>query len=110
MKPSYKNTLTYFILSAITLLVFTLGYVGIKLKIDNMKKQIVKLNEFKSVLENDRLALVAEYQLQVAEERIKSIANSEIGLNSQSRVIGTIQISSTKLNELIELQNIEYEY
>jgi hypothetical protein len=110
MKTSYKNTLAYFVLTAVTLVVFVLGYVGLKLQIDFMKKQIIKLNEVKIVIENDRLSLIAQYQILSSEERIKQIASEELGLTSQSMFIGNLEISKDRISEIEELIKAKNEY
>jgi hypothetical protein len=110
MKTSYKNTLAYFVLTAVTLVVFVLGYVGLKLQIDFMKKQIIKLNEVKIVIENDRLSLIAQYQILSSEERIKQIASEELGLTSQSMFISNLEISKDRISEIEELIKAKNEY
>ncbi|MDP2301519.1 MAG: hypothetical protein Q8N03_03720 [Ignavibacteria bacterium] len=110
MKTNYKNTLAYFVLTAITLVVFVLGYVGLKLQIDFMQKQIVKLNEYKIVVENDRLSLIAQYQILSSEERIKQIASEELGLTNQNMFLGNLEISKERISEIEELVKIKNEY
>jgi hypothetical protein len=110
MKTNYKNTLAYFVLTAVTLVVFVLGYVGLKLQIDFMQKQIIKMNEFKIIVENDRLSLIAQYQILSSEERIKQIAIEEFGLTNQSMFLGSLEISKDRISEIEELVKVKNEY
>jgi cell division protein FtsL len=99
MKKSYKPIIVKYVLFIGTMILFILIYVGLKLKIDFMLKEIVALNQDKKAENNLNLNLYVEYQDLTSEERIRSIAINELGMVAGYVPYSTIEINKEKIKK-----------
>lgn len=77
-----------------------LGYVYVKLSIDELKKKKVSIENEILVISEDKVKLNAEYQFFSSEERIRSLASTQLGMVFNPLAIETIKISTTEFEEL----------
>lgn len=102
MKKSYKPVIVKYIMFIGTMILFILVYVGLKLKIDFMLKEIIALNQNKKIEDNLNLNLYVQYQELSSEERIRSIAVNELGMAAGYIPFSTIEINKEEI-ERVEL-------
>jgi cell division protein FtsL len=109
MKKSYKPEILKGVLAVSTLALLMLFYVGIKLRIDYMFKEIEQLSQIKAQLNNKQLSLIVELQELSSEQRIKEIAMVELGLVSRGTSKEIIEINLEYIKEKKEELESEYE-
>lgn len=100
MSKSYKSAIGLNVLVVITIVVFVLGYVGLKLQIDFMKKELISYTDETVLLQNKNLDLLAQYQLLSSEERIRKIAFEELNLQNQSLPLFTLEVSGEEISRI----------
>lgn len=77
-----------------------LVYVYTKLSIDELKKKKISVENEILVMREDEVKLDAEYQFFSSEERIRSLASTQLGMVFNPLAIETIKISSAEIEEL----------
>lgn len=109
MKKSSKPTLLLILVLLMIVTVFALASVGVKLKYEQKLLLKDKAEKMFKVESQKKIKLTAEYQTFAAEERIVSIAKSNLGMirNVESPLV--IKFNSKKLEENIEVINQKYE-
>lgn len=109
MKKSYKSEILKGVIAVSTLALLMLFYVGIKLRIDYMFKEIEQLSQIKEQLINKQLSLTVELQELSSEQRIKELAMTELGLVSRGNPKETIEINLEFIKEKKEELESKYE-
>lgn len=109
MSKKNKNSFGIYLLMFLLIIFFILFYVGMKLQVDSMKKEIVVMNENINILKSEQLGLVAKNQLLTSEERIREIAENELGLISNSSLLSSIKIQEEKIKKIEETLKLNYE-
>jgi cell division protein FtsL len=102
MSKKNKNSFGVYLLMFLLIIFFILFYVGMKLQVDSMKKEIIVMNENINILKSEQLSLIAQNQLLTNEERIKEIAENELGLISNSSLLTTIRIQKNRIKKIEE--------
>jgi len=110
MKKSYKTVIVKYVMFIGTMILFILIYVGLKLKIDFMLKEIAALNQDKKAENNLNLNLYVEYQELTSEERIRSIAINEQGMVAGYVPFSTIEINKEEIKSVDLLVRKKYEH
>ncbi len=110
MSKSSKSSIWKSFVAIFTVMIFILSYVGLKLKIDSMKKEIVILNEKLALLNDSKTGLIARHQILTSEERITTIAINELGLDYYHAVPMVIKINKEEIEKIEDLINKKYEH
>ena len=100
MKTKFKSAVFNYLVVIITVVIFILSYVGLKLQIDYMFKEIMTMEETRKNLENKKLNLTVEVQALSSEERIRTIAINELGLVSVQMPYSEIELNKEELNRI----------
>lgn len=98
MNKSLKPGIVLGLVITVSFLVLLFIYVGIKLRIDEMKSTIVDLKGKIEILKNVQLQYTAEYQSLTAKEHIAKIATEALDMEFSPIPDGSIIVSK----ELIE--------
>lgn len=109
MKKSSKPLLFLVLILLLIVTVFALVSVGVKLKYEQkvlLKDKAEKLFKAES---QKKIKLTAEYQTFSAEERIVTVAKSELGMIRNIETPLVITFSNKKLEENLETLNQKYE-
>jgi cell division protein FtsL len=109
MKKSSKPLIFLLLTLLLIVTAFALVSVGIKLKYEQLILQKDKAEKTYKVEDQKKIKLTAEYQTVIAEERIVTIAKSELGLirNIESPFI--IKYDNDKIERLNETLKAKYE-
>jgi len=109
MKKSSKPIIFLLLTLLLIVTVFALVSVGIKLKYEQLLLQKDKAEKTYKSESEKKIKLTAEYQTVTAEERIVSVAKSELGLirNIESPFI--IKYDNDKIESLSETIKAKYE-
>lgn len=100
MSGKSEHHLLHVMVIFITAILLLLGYVGLKLRIDFMKKEIVITNEQIKQLENQQTKLLADAQFLSSEERIVPIAITELQLEKKTPLY-SISISKSGVQNYV---------
>ena len=100
MSGKNGHQLLHVLVIFVTAILLLLGYVGLKLRIDSMKKEIVMTNEQIKQLENQQTKLLADAQFLSSEERIVPIAMTELQLEKKSPLY-SVSISKSELQNFV---------
>lgn len=100
MSKSAKPTIVIVLVTSISFLVLLFIYVGIKLRIDEMKSRVVSLQGKIEILENVNLQLTAEYQGLIGKERIGQIASDILDMEFSPIPDGTVSVSKDFINKV----------
>ncbi|MCK9210797.1 MAG: hypothetical protein M0P61_08195 [Ignavibacteriaceae bacterium] len=100
MSGKNNHQLLHVLIIFVTAILLLLGYVGLKLRIDYMKKEIVMTNEQIKQLQNQQTKLFADAQFLSSEERIVPIAIAELQLEKKSPLY-SISISNSGLQNFV---------
>lgn len=100
MSGKNEHHLLHVLVTFVTAILLLLGYVGLKLRIDSMKKEIVMTNEQIKQLENQQTKLLADAQFLSSEERIVPIAITELQLEKKSPLY-SVTISKSELQNFV---------
>jgi len=101
MSGKKNHQLLHVLIIFVTSILLLLGYVGLKLRIDTMKKEIVMTNEHIKQLQNQQTKLLADAQFLSSEERIVPIAITELQLEKKSPLYSVSLSRSDLQNYLI---------
>jgi cell division protein FtsL len=109
MKRSAKPLIFFnsFVFIVITSLI--LGYVGVKLECEKLTKEKVLTEEKLKEVKNWRINLTAQDQDLSAEERIVSVAETELGMIKRSDVPIELNVSKEKIDEISKAIEKKYE-
>ncbi|MDP3149682.1 MAG: hypothetical protein Q8N83_11200 [Ignavibacteria bacterium] len=100
MSGKKDHQLLHVMIIFVTSILLLLGYVGLKLRIDSMKKEIVMDNEQIKQLQNQQTKLLADAQFLSSEERIVPIAMAELQLEKKSPIY-SVSISKNELQNFV---------
>jgi len=100
MSGKNEHHLLHVLVTFVTAILLLLGYVGLKLRIDSMKKEIVMTNEQIKQLENQQTKLLADAQFLSSEERIVPIAMTELQLERKTPTY-SLSISKNELQNFV---------
>lgn len=100
MSGKNDHQLLHVLIIFVTSILLLLGYVGLKLRIDSMKKEIVMTNEQIKQLQNQQTKLSADAQFLSSEERIVLIAIAELQLEKKSALY-SVSISRSELQNFV---------
>ena len=109
MKKSSKPTIFLIITLLLIVTAFTLSSIGIKLRYEQLVLQKDKAEKTYKELSLGKTKLTAEYQTVTAEERIVSVAETELGLIRNVEPSLTIKYDNKNLEELNETLKEKYE-
>lgn len=109
MKKSAKPLIFFnsFVFIVITSLI--LGYVGVKLECEMLTKEKVLAEEKLKEVKNWRINLTAQDQDLSAEERVVSIAETELGMIKRTEAPIEINVSKEKIEEISRTIEKKYE-
>lgn len=104
MKKSHGFRKLFFIIVLIVSLGgFSLAYVALKRKCNDLKKQIIEVSDELRNQDNRALNLYAIHQQLTSEERILSIAENELAMVVADPPILVLEIEQEKINNLQSL-------
>jgi hypothetical protein len=109
MKKSSKPAIFLFISLLLIATVFALASVGLKLRYEQFLLQKDKVEKIVKAESQRKIKLTAEYQTVTAEERIVSIAQSDLGLIRNIEPAFIIKYDNNKLEEINEIFKEKYE-
>jgi cell division protein FtsL len=109
MKKSVKPVIVLFLFVLVVFAVVILGYVGVKLECEQLTKQKVLSQEKLVAVKNMKVNLTAEVQFLSSEERIVTIAQSELGLIKRTESRIALTIDKSKVEELDNFLKEKYE-
>ncbi|MBE0538917.1 MAG: hypothetical protein IH620_04335 [Ignavibacterium sp.] len=109
MKKSSKPTIFLLITLLLIVTAFTLASIGIKLRYEQLVLQKDKAEKTYKAVSLNKTKLTAEYQTVTAEERIVSVAETELGLIRNVEPSLTIKYDNKNLEELNETLKEKYE-
>jgi cell division protein FtsL len=109
MKKSAKPLIFFnsFVFIVITSLI--LGCVGVKLECEKLTKEKVLAEEKLKEVKNWKINLTAQDQELEAEERIVSIAETELGMIRRTDVPMVLDVSKEKIDEISKAIEKKYE-
>ncbi len=100
MKKNSKKTILFNLILIVTIAIFVLSYVGVKLKYDILTKDKVLLQKELNNKKNSRTNLFAQKQSLTSEERIVNIAKNELGLIRYLKPAKTLIVKKSKIEAL----------
>ena len=109
MKKSSKPTIFLLITLLLIVTVFALVSIGLKLKYEQFVLQKDKAEKTYKAESQIKIKLTAEYQTVTAEERIVSVAKSDLGLIRNIEPAFIIKYDNNKVEELNETLKEKYE-
>lgn len=109
MKKSAKPTIFLLITLLLIVTVFALVSVGLKLKYEQYVLQKDKAEKTYKSESQRKIKLTAEYQMVTAEERIISVAQTQLGLIRNIEPAFVIKYDKTKIEDLNEILKEKYE-
>jgi cell division protein FtsL len=109
MKKSAKPTIFLLITLLLIVTVFVLVSIGLKLKYEQFVLQKDKAEKTYKAESQRKIKLTAEYQTVTAEERIVSIAETQLGLIRNIEPAFVIKYNNQKLEDLNEILEEKYE-
>jgi len=99
MSAKKEHRLLHAIVIIITMILFLLGYVGLKLRIDSLKKEIVVTNDKIKQLQNKQIKLLADEQFLGAEDRVVPLAADELQLERKAPMF-VISVSQSEIDRI----------
>jgi cell division protein FtsB len=108
MKKSAKPLILYSLGVFILLAVFLLGYIGTKLKYDQLVREIVVQEETISSLKNRQMFLTARLQYYTSEDQIIKIAESQ-GLIKREDARIVLEVSKQKIMQINNMLKEKYD-
>jgi len=109
MKKSSKPTIFLIITLLLTVTVFALVSIGLKLKYEQFLLQKDKAEKTYKAENQRKIKLTAEYQTVTAEERIVAVAGAELGLIRNVEPDFIIKYDNNKVEEINETLKKKYE-
>lgn len=109
MKKSSKPTIFLLLTVLLIVTVFALVGIGLKLKYEQFLLQKDKAEKTYKAENQRKIKLTAEYQTVTAEERIVSVAGTELGLIRNVEPDFIIKYDNNKVEEINEILKEKYE-
>jgi cell division protein FtsL len=109
MKKSAKPLILLTLFYMITITLFILGYVGIKLKCEEMTKQKILAEQELENIENWKLSLSAQRQALTAEDRIVPIAEEELGMIKSADAPVILTVDKNEIEKISKIVKGKYE-
>jgi cell division protein FtsL len=109
MKKSAKPLIIYSLLVFVFLSVFLLAYIGLKIRCDQLNKEIVSQEEQIASKKNRQMYLTARLQFYTSEERIINIAQNELGMIRRESPRLVLEVSKDKINMIEKKLREKYE-
>jgi cell division protein FtsB len=109
MKKSVKPILLLALVYIITITLFILGYISVKLKCEELTKQKVLAEEELENKKNWKLNLTAQYQSLTSEDRIAPIAEDELGMIKPAEPPLVLYVDKNKIEEISKIIKDKYE-
>ncbi len=109
MKRSAKPIILLTLFYMITVTLFILGYVGIKLKCEELTKQKVLAEQELENRENRKLNLLAEHQALTSEDRIVPIAENELEMIKPADVPVFLNVDKDEIERISKIIKEKYE-
>jgi cell division protein FtsL len=109
MKKSAKPLILLTLFYMITITLFILGYVGIKLKCEEMTKQKILAKQELENIENWKLSLSAQRQSLTAEDRIVPIAEEELGMIKSADAPVILTVDKNEIEKISKIVKGKYE-
>jgi len=100
MKKNSKKTILFNLILIITIAIFVLGYVGIKLKYDILTNDKDLLQKELNNQKNWKINLLAQKQSLTSEGRIVEVAKNELALIRYLKPMKTIIVKKSKIEDL----------
>lgn len=106
---NFKPLIGYGLLSGVTITLYALSYVGIKLECESLiKDKVINIQNYSSA-RNEELNLTAQFQYLNSEERIVDIALNELGMIKGPAPILSLSVSGEKIERIQKEVNSKYE-
>ena len=109
MKKSAKPLILFTLFYLVTITLFILGYVGIKLNCEELTKQKVLAEQELENIDNWKLNLSAQHQALISEDRIVPIAEEELGMIKPTEQPVVINVDKNKIEKVSEIVKGKYE-
>ena len=109
MKKSAKPLILITLFYMVTITLFILGYVGIKLKCEELTRQKVLTEQELENIENWKLSLSAQRQALTAEDRIVPIAEEELGMIKPSDAPVILTVNKNEIERVSKIVKDKYE-
>lgn len=109
MKKSAKPLILLTLFYMITVTLFILGYVGIKLNCEELTRQKVLIRQELENIKNWKLSLSAKQQALTSEDRILPIAEEELGMTKPARAPAVLVVDKTQIEKVSKIVKDKYE-
>jgi len=111
MKKSAKPLILFTLFYMVTITIFILGYVGIKLNCEELTKQKVLAEQELENIKNWKLSLSARQQAltATAENRIVPIAEEELGMVKPSDSPVVLTVDKSEIEKVSKIVKDKYE-
>ena len=109
MKKSAKPLILFTLFYMVTITLFILGYVGIKLNCEELTRQKVLAEQELENIENWRLSLSAQQQSLTAEDRIVPIAEEELGMIKPPDPPVILTVDKNQIEKVSKIVKDKYE-
>lgn len=109
MKKSAKPLILFTLFYMVTITLFILGYVGIKLNCEELTRQKVLTEQELENIENWRLNLSAQQQALTAEDRIVPIAEKELGMIKPADAPVVLTVDKNQIEKVSKIVKDKYE-
>ena len=108
-KRGSKPLIFYTIITSTVLVLFVLGYVGLKLECELLIKQKTRAEKKLTEVSNKKVNLIAQDQYLASEERITKIASEELGMIKRSTPFLILNIDKNKIDKISKVIKDKYE-
>ena len=109
MKKSAKPLILFTLFYMVTITLFILGYVGIKLNCEELTKQKVLAEQELENIKNWKLSLSARQQALTAEDRIVPLAEKELGMVKPSDAPIILNVDKIEIEKISKIVKDKYE-
>ncbi len=109
MKRSAKPLILLTLFYMVTITLFILGYVGIKLNCEELTKQKVLAEQELENIKNWKLNLSAQQQALTSEDRIIPIAEEELGMIKPAEAAVILTVDKNKIEKTSKIVKDKYE-
>ncbi len=109
MKKSAKPLILLTLFYMVTITLFILGYVGIKLKCEELTKQKFLTEQELENTKNWQLNLSAQNQALTSEDRIVPLAENELGMIKPAEIPVELTVDKDKIENISKIIKDKYE-
>jgi cell division protein FtsL len=109
MKKSAKPLIIYSLAVFVFVSFFLLAYIGVKIRNDQLKKEIVSQEEGIASKKNRQMYLTARLQYYTSEERIINIAQTELGMIKREAPRLVLEVSKEKIDQIANKLKVKYD-